>query len=167
MLAILFAIRERLCFLRASIIRRVAWMLQTGSYEIDQGVAIGRYGGTTERRRIEALAAINENPQARAADIRLVELVFCGASQRNDGGLTLDDVVFRPAFAHDAQTVESLDLFDALIVRDTCHLPARFCLCIRYRVARLHRFAHTLLRQQLGATDFPIALVCSSLPRHG
>ena len=87
---------------------------------------IGRYGGTTDRRRIEALAAINENPQARAADIRLVELVFCGASQRNDGGLTLDDVVFRPAFAHDAQTVESLDLFDALVVRDTCHLPARF-----------------------------------------
>lgn len=61
-LAIQFAQRERLEFLGVSIIRRLAWMLQTGNYVIDQAVVSGRYGSTTNRLRLEALAVINEGP---------------------------------------------------------------------------------------------------------
>lgn len=129
-LAIQFAQRERLEFLGASIIRRMAWMLQTGSYEIEQSVVSGRYGSTTSRLRLEALAVLNEAPQARAGDLALVQLVCCGTGW-DQSPLELGDVRYRAPFLLAAQNVETLDLFDAQYVRDhNCELPVRMSLLL-------------------------------------
>lgn len=125
-LAILFARRENLEFLLGSLLRRLAWMLQTGNYEIEQSVVVGKFGSASERVRIEALAALNEDPHVRATDLRLVELVFCASAKRDGLSLTIYDVIFRPAFALASSDVEALDLHDARHVRTTGLLPSRF-----------------------------------------
>ena len=37
-------------------------MIETGGYELEQSLVIGRYGSACNQSRVEALAILNENP---------------------------------------------------------------------------------------------------------
>ena len=81
--------------------------------------------GTPSRARWEAFAAVNENAQARAASLPLVEQIFCGMRERGDANVN-NSVSYTPPFMRHGGHVEELDLFDARYVRDTGKFPARF-----------------------------------------
>ena len=120
----MFCRRRRLTFLAASIFRRLAWMLETGNYELEQSLVIGRYGSQCSQERVEAIAILNEFPH-RAADITLVVLVFTGTYYRDQGRLMTDFMrqYYRPRFLQSLRHVEQMSLMDAEYMRDHGVLP--------------------------------------------
>lgn len=125
-LAISFAQRTGLDTLGASILRRLSWMIQTGDYECSQQLVCGKYGGSMDRGRFEALAVVNEEPRSRGGDMRIISIIFCGTMSERDDAL-LRDIVLRPPFMMAAGShIEEFDLFDAECFRDSGCKPERF-----------------------------------------
>jgi len=105
-MVIFSARRDGLMFMGPSLVTLVSWALELGNYELGTDFVQGRSGTMNDRRRLEALAAINLNPTVRGADKRLVELVVCGSASPSSAGFTLDDVMFRPPFQQAIGDVE-------------------------------------------------------------
>ena len=122
-LTVRWARRNRLHTFGASILRRLAWMLQTGEYDIAQSMVSGKYGSSTDRSRFEAFSLLNEDPKNAATDLKVVDLVFCGLGSHGVTSYTMNkvqmsDVLYRASWMPEIAQVENMDLMDAYYYRD-------------------------------------------------